>query len=118
LIVDADRSGDDPPAQDFRQRLSLLLEILVERVGVHPIAHIAAHVGALLEKHDQRLGRHDGQLPQQNLVDQREDGRVRADAERQRHNCDACKEWVAAEPAKRQVQVGHTRTHWSLGRDG
>jgi hypothetical protein len=52
------------------------------------LAHVAAVVRALLEQHDQLLGRRNRQLPQQDLIDQREDGGVRADSQSKRQDRD------------------------------
>ena len=90
----------------FGERLGLLLQVLIERIRVHPRAHVAAHVRALLVEHDQLVRARDRQLAQQDLIDEREDGGVGADAERERQDRDGREQGTAAESAERQAQVG------------
>ena len=74
-------------------------------------------VRALLIQHDQLVGRRDRQLAQQDLVDQREDRGVGADAERQRENRDRREQGAAPKPAQREAQIGQ-RGLMLLGRMG
>ena len=110
-VVDRDRRLEEPPADRLGQRLRLLLNVLVERIGVHPRPHVAPHVAALLVEHDQLLGVRDGKLAQQDLVDQREDRRIRADAQGQRQDGDRGEEGAAAKAAHGQAEIGQ-RAHW------
>ena len=69
---------------------------------------------ALLVEHDQLIGSSDRQLSQQHLVDEREDGGVCADPERQgqdRHNRE---QRASAKPTHREPKVGKQSVH----RDG
>ena len=111
LVVHAQRGRDDPAAEHFSQRFGFLLQILIQRIRVHPRAHVAAHVRAALVEHDQLLGRRDRQLAQQNLVDQREDGRIGTDAEGERQNRHRRKQWTAAKSPDCQAQVGQRAGH-------
>ena len=88
-----------------RERRRLLLVVLVDGVGVHPRAHVAAVVRPALVEHHQLLGCPDRQLPQQDLVDQREDRRVRADAQGQRQDRHRREQRAAAQAADRQAEV-------------
>ena len=114
LVVDAHRRGHEAAAEHLRQRLGLLLQILVERVRVHARAHVAAHVRALLVEHHQLVGGVNGQLAQQELVDQREDRGVGADAERQGEDGDGGKQRAAAKAAERQAEVVQKGGHEHL----
>jgi len=77
-------------------------------------AHVAAHVRATLVEHHQLIGRLDRQLPQENLIDERVDRRIRADAERQRQDGDRREEGTAAEAAEREPKIGEGVEHGSL----
>ena len=48
LVVDADRRGGEATADHFGERLGPLLEVLIDWVRMHPHAHVAAVVRALL----------------------------------------------------------------------
>jgi hypothetical protein len=85
-VVDAHGCRGQPAAHHLSQRLGALLEILVERIRVHPDPHVAAVVRALLVEHDQLVGVRDRQLPEQDLVDQRKNRGVGANPERQRED--------------------------------
>ena len=52
-----------------------------------------------------------GQLPQQQLVHDREDGRIGADAEGQRQDGDDGKQGAAAQAAEREAEVVGERRH-------
>ena len=116
LVVDADRRRDQPPAQHFRERLRLLLVVLVDGVRVHARPHVAAVVAPLLVQHDQLLGILDRQLPEQHLVDQREDRRIRANPERQGQDGDDGEQRAAAKPPECQSKVREYRSHRALRR--
>ncbi len=85
--------------------------VLVDRIGVHPRAHVAAVVAAALVEHDQLVRRLDRQLAQQDLVDQREDRRIGADAERQRQDRHDGKQGAAAEAAQGEAQITQDGIH-------
>ena len=104
-IVDADRGRHDAPAQHFRQRRRPLLIVLVDGIRMHPHAHVAAVVLATLVQHDQLFGMLDWQLAEQDLVDQREDGRVGPDAERQREDRNRREERTAPQSAERETDI-------------
>ncbi len=72
---------------------------------MHPRAHVAAVVRAALIEHDELLGRLDGQLPQQHLVDQREDGGIGANPQGEREDGDNRKERAPPESAQGKAQV-------------
>ena len=108
-VVDADRGGNEPPAEHLSQRLGLLLVVLVDGIGVHPGAHVAAHVGALLIEHDQLIGTSHRQLAQQHLVDQREDRGVGPDPQGERQDRHSREQRAAAQAANRKAEVGKAR---------
>ena len=47
---------DLAPAQHFRERLGLLLQILVERIRMHSRTHVAPVVRPALKEHYQSIG--------------------------------------------------------------
>ncbi len=104
-------AGYEPAAQDFGQRLRSLLVVLVDRIGVHPGSHVAAVVGALLVEHDQLIWSYDRQLAQQHLVDERENGRICADSEREGQDRDNREQRAAAESPERVAKVGQEGAH-------
>lgn len=99
--------GVEDAAEHLHQRFAALSVLLVNRIRVHPRAHIAAAVGPLLIKHDQLVRALDRQLAQQNLVDQREDGRVRPNSERQRQDGDNREQGTAEQSADGELEVVH-----------
>ena len=76
--------------------------------------HVVAGVRPLLVEHHQALGIAHRELAQQDLVDQREDRGVGADAERQRQDGDGGEERAAAEAAQRQAEVVRRKRHAGL----
>ena len=48
VLVEGDRSGYQTAAEHLGKRLRLLLEVLIDRVRVHAVAHIASIVGSPL----------------------------------------------------------------------
>ena len=116
LVVDTDRGRHQPPAQHFGQRLGLLLEVLIERIRMHPRAHIAAVVTALLVQHHELVRGADGQLAQQNLVDQREDRGIGADAQGERQDRDNREERASAQTTEGQSEVGEDGGHRAIRR--
>ena len=85
--------------------------VLVDRVRMHPRPHVAAVVRAVLVEHDQLFGSRDRQLPQQDLVDQREDRRIGPDAERQRQDRHGGKQRTPPQSADRKTEVGRDGGH-------
>ncbi len=110
-VVDVDRGRDEPAAQDFGQRLGALLVVLVDRIGVHPGAHVAAVVRALLIEHDQLIWSCDRQLAQQHLVNERENGRICANSEGERQDGHNREQRAAAESPERKAKVGQQGIH-------
>src|SRR5215204_2527602 len=84
---------------------------------MHPPAHVAPHVDALLIQHDELFRCLDWQLPQQDLIDQREDRRVCTDAKGKGDDRDDGKKRAATEPAQGEPQVGNCGGHRLLGRN-
>ena len=113
LVVDAERRGHQTPAQHFRQRFGLLLKVLVQRIGVHPRAHVAAHVAGFLMQHHQLIGSSDRELPQEDLVDQRKNRGVGADSERNRGNRHNRKQRTSTEAPDRKLDIGKRGCHTS-----
>jgi hypothetical protein len=74
-------------------------------------------VVALLVQHDELIGVPDRELPQQHLVDQRENGRVGANAQGQRQDRDEREEWAAAQSADGELEVGQNGGHRGVRRD-
>ena len=111
LVVDRDRGVGQPARQHFAERLGALLVLLVDRIGVHARAHVAAAVRARLIQHHQLVRVLHRQLAQQDLVDQREDRGVRADAERERQDRDDRKQRAAKEAADGQLEVVGWQRH-------
>jgi hypothetical protein len=62
-----------------------------------------------LIQHDELFGRADRQLPEQELVDEREDRGIGADAERQRQDRDRGEQRTPAEPSKGEAEVTERR---------
>jgi hypothetical protein len=110
-IVDADRRGDQAAAEHFGQRFGALLQVLVDRIGVHPPSHVAAVVDAFLIEHHQLVRGGHGQLPEQDLIDQRENRGVGADSQREREDRDRGEERVPSEAAEREAKIGKYRGH-------
>ena len=54
------------------QRLRARLVVLIQRIRVHPRAHVAAVVGTALIEHDEALRVLNGQEPKGDLVEQSE----------------------------------------------
>ena len=73
--------------------------------------HVAAVVRPLLVEHHQLIGVGHRQLAQQDLVDQREDRGIRADAERQRQDRDDREQRAAPEPADGKAKVVGGQSH-------
>ena len=117
LVVDADRGLDEPAAEDVGERLRALLQVLVERIGMHPRPGVAPHVGPLLIEHHQLFGSGHRQFPEKNLVDQREDRRICSNSKRQRQDRDGCEERAAAKTADGQTDIGRRGGH-DCGLDG
>ncbi len=105
LLADADGSRHEPPAQGVRERLSALLKILEDRIRVHPRPGVAAHVIRVLVDHHELVGRGHVEPPKQELIQERENRRVRADAERERQDGDGGKEGRSTQAAERQTEV-------------
>ena len=90
-----------------------LLEIAKHRVAEHlvAVARLVARVRAVLDARrreiDEALGLGDRQRPKQHLVEQREDGRVRADAECEREHRDDRDEGRLEERAEGESEVVH-----------
>jgi hypothetical protein len=116
LVVDTDGCGHEPPAQHLLQRLRLLLEVLIERIRMHPRPHVAPVVVAFLVEHDQLVGLLDRQLSQQHLVDERENGRVGADAKSQGQDRHQREQRAAAQPADREPEIGQNGSHRGIRR--
>src|SRR6185436_4685894 len=102
---------DQAPADHFGQRLGALLILLVDGIRVHPRSHVAAVVRALLVEHHQLLGRFHRQLAQQDLIDQREDGGVGADAQREREDGDNREQRAAKQPTDCKSEVVERKGH-------
>jgi hypothetical protein len=105
LVVDADRRRDESPAQHFGERFGAFLEILIDGIRVHPRSHVAAVVRALLVELHELVRVRDGQLPQQQLIQQGEDRGIGADAECQRQDRHGREQRTAAQPAQRQAKI-------------
>jgi len=74
---------------------------------MHSRSHVAAVVRALLKEHDQLFGNGYRQLPQQDLIDQREDRGVGANPQRQRQDRHRREQRAAAKPTQRKPKVSH-----------
>ena len=116
LVVDADRHFRQPAAQHLAQRFGLLLELLIHRIRMHPLSHVAAVVRALLVEHDELIRSSDRQLAQDHLIDQREDGRVRADTQRQRQDRDDGEQRAPEQAADSEADVVEGKGHQRLRR--
>ena len=116
-VVDADGRGHQTPAHDLGQRGGALLIVLVNRIRMHPRARIAAVVGPFLVEHDELVGVLHRELAKQNLVDQREDGRVCPDSQRQRQDGHGGKQRAPAQAAQCIPQVGKDLSHRAIGRN-
>ena len=55
LVINTERRAHQPAAQHLGEWGGLLLVVLIDRVGVHAAAHVAAVMRSLLEQHDQAL---------------------------------------------------------------
>ena len=117
LVVDGDRRIGQPAREDFAKGLGPLLILLVDRVGVHPRAHVAAAVRARLVEHHQLVRVLDRQLAEQDLVDQREDRGVGADAKRERQDRHDREQRAAEQAADGELQVVRGQRHYG-GLDG
>ena len=111
LVVDAHRGLRQPAAQHLGQRLGALLILLINGIGVHPRSHVAAVVCALLVQHHQLVRSRHRQLAQQNLIDQREDRGVGADAQCQRQDRHNGEQRAAEEPAHGKPDVVEGQGH-------
>jgi hypothetical protein len=96
---------------DSREYRLRLLEIAVHRVTEHRVAvpRLVARLRAglrpgRLEIHEP-VGTRDGQGPQQHLVEEGEDGCIRADAERQRDDCNGGDEGRLEESPQGELDV-------------
>ena len=116
LVVDAHRGLDQAAGQHLAQRFGALLVLPVDGVRLLADPHVVAGVRPLLVEHHQALGVAHRQLAQQDLVDQREDRGVGADAEGQREDRDRGEERAAAEAAQRQAEVVGRKGHRRLRR--
>ena len=76
-----------------------IAEVLVHRIREGVQVHRPAHERPGAVEHDERAGIADRQGPEQHLVHQGEDRRIRADAEPQRQHDDEGEGWVLPEPA-------------------
>ena len=102
IAIDASASRR---ARYFAERLGALLVLLVDRIGVHARAHVAAAVRTRLIQHHQFVRVLHRQPAQQDLVDQREDRGVRPDAEREREDRDDREQRASKEAAHGQLEV-------------
>ena len=89
-----------------------MLEILVQGVGVHSQAVIVAGVRGLLVQHDETAGIFHRQQTHHKLIEDCEDGGVRADSERERQDRDACEQRAPRQCAEGELQVGQESTLW------
>jgi hypothetical protein len=95
----------------------MMLEILVDRVGVHARPHVAAVVDAVLDEHDDLLGRPDRQFPQHELIHEGKDRGIRADPQRQRQDRHRGEQGSAADSAQGVAQVRQKAGHTPHTRD-
>jgi hypothetical protein len=116
LVVDADRHFRQPAAQYFAQGLGLPLELLIHRIRMHPLSHVAAVVRALLVEHDELIRSSDRKLAQDHLIDQREDGRVRANTQRQRQDRDDGEQGASEQASDSEADVVERKGHQRLRR--
>ena len=58
----------------------------------------------------------DGQLSQDELIDQGENGCIRADPERQRQDGDDREHGASKQAANGQAEIGRSGAHWGIGR--
>src|SRR6185295_8044574 len=79
----------------------------VERAHVPKLADTAERGGQACHTTASRSGSAKGQRREQDAADNREDGSVRADAERERQNYDKRKTWRADKEPQREPQVCH-----------
>ena len=111
VVVDGDRGGYQTPAEDLGKRLRLLLEILIDRVRMHAVAHVVSVVGAPLIQHHQLVRLLHRQLAQQNLIKQGENRRIAANPQRHREDRHRGEQRTATKRAqsksKVQRQIGH-----------
>jgi hypothetical protein len=79
-----------------------------DRVGVAGLVHaLRARLGSGRQEVDETFGLVDGQRPQQQLLEQREDCDVGSDAERERHNRHGGNQGSTKEGASRQPDPAH-----------
>ena len=102
-----------PPAEHAAKDLVVIAEIGVPRVGqLVAVPPAVAVLRALAGDDHELLGLPDRQQAKQHLVDEREYGRVRADAERDREHGDSRDDRGLAHTAPRVAKVGqHVRHH-------
>ena len=84
--------------------------VLIAKIAIHRIGQRAAVEGPPLKsagavEQDEPLGRFDRQQAQQHLIGQREDRRVRADAEREGQHDHDGEGWCLRERAERIAQI-------------
>jgi hypothetical protein len=106
LVAKTDRKRRLVTAEDLRKRLRLLLEILVHRVRCPAIAPVAPHVRSGGPDHHELLGIFHREQAEHQLVDQRKNGGIGADAKRQRCNHHRRKQRATAQVAERKAQIG------------
>ena len=112
LPVVREVGAEQPMRRDRRHGLPAL-EVAEHRVAEdgfavpRVVARVRARLGSGRQQAHQPLGLRHGQRSKQQLVEQREDRRVRADAERQRDDRDDRDEGSSAEGAKGQPQMAH-----------
>ena len=98
-------------ANHTAEDLVAIAEVLIQRVGNRGIAGVAAVEGPFPLELDELLGMCDRQPAQKHLVEQRENGRVRADAQSQREDGDGGKNRGLNKCSEGKAYVGEQITH-------
>ena len=98
-------------AEDLGKRLGSLLIVLVDRIGIRAFAVAAPHVGASLGEHHQGVRILDGQQPQDQLIHQREDRGIRADAQREREHRDQGEQGTPPQGPQSKLEVDEDSAH-------
>ena len=120
LVIDRETRPEHPVGREPREHRRRALEVAEHRVAEHDLAaaclRAALHtgLGAGCAEVDQLLRFGDRERTEQDLVEEREDRRVGADAESQREDRDRGHEWRLQQHARRELQI----LHHSAGKRG
>src|SRR4030095_13116081 len=105
---------NQPPANDLRQRLGPLLDVLINRIRMHTRAHVASVVRTRLKEHHQTVRILDRKFAQNNLVHQSKDRGIGANPESERKDRDSGEQRAALKNTQGVTEISEYCCHKTL----